>query len=1625
MSRRRAQDARLDALLQASHAVAASLDLDQVLRTIVEAAAAISGAPYVRLFLLEGEPPMLHWQVGVGLPPEAEPNRPIQAGESFSGQVAASGQPLAVADCRHDPRIRFPEHVERYSLISYLGLPVKSIERVLGVLVFNTPDPREYTQEEIAYLAAFAQQAAVAVENARLHEATVARLEHVSILNRLTRSLMTLDPEAVYQEVIAAVRVLMPGAAARLWNISEQDQGTLELMASEGLQDERGGTVQFRRGEGLAGIAASTRQAVVSHDLAQDPLFVNKAWAAREGLVSGALFPLVAGERIHGILAVFAREPHAFSDQEVDVFQNLAAHAALAIENARLFKQEQERQEQLEAVRAVGEEITRELDLPRLLRLLIARAAALVRAASGTVYLVEGDRVVPAAWHGLGEWQGGIQHPLGQGVAGTVAQTRQGLVANDYRTSRYANPISLRHTQTTASLGEPLLYRDEVIGAITLNHEGGRTFTPEDQELVRLFATQAAIGIENARLFQAEQQRRQELEAVRGVAEEITRELDLRRVLALIAQRAVDLVGGDADSLWLWDEATQLLVAGAWHGHGDWMTGRRLRPGEGVAGTVALRRESLLINDYPGSPYSVPVVLANSAITACMGAPLIFRDRLLGALVLDRWVGRPPFTPADQHTLRLFATQAAIAVENARVHDAAVRRTAEREALLAAARSVMSGLDLPSILDRIVEQAQQISGAPHVKVVLVDRAANALRVGAARGSGQVPGELMPLDRGASGIVAQTGHILFSPHHQTDPRNLYADRDRELGLVTYLGLPIKRGEEVLGVLTFNTTTPREYSTEELTYLTAFAPHAAVAIENARLYEAGQQELAERRRAEATLVRYRLLAEHARDIVLFVEWATGRILEANAAAAAAYGYPPEELLRLSIQDLRSPETRPLTAEQMAQADAEGILFEAVHRRKDGTPFPVEVSSRGMDLDGRRVLLSVIRDIAARKQAEAALQQRTRQLEAIRSVSEEVTRELDLAIVLNLVVERAVALVGAKFGSIRLWDNQRQVLTSAARMGSDRHAPTVPLRLGEGVAGTAAQQRRGFVVNDLRASAYAIPALLQGTVHTAVIATPLLFGDRLVGTLTITRDETDPPFTDADLEVLNLFAPHAAVAIENARLHAAALQRGEELGALLRAGRVVMDGLNLDETLDRIIREASAIARAPHVKILLADTEDGTLRLAAVLGRPAEMMGQFDYAGRGSLSGVVAKTGHPLFVPDCQHDPRNIAAEQDSLLGIQTYLGLPIKSRGEILGVLTFNTTEPRQYTPGEIEYLSSFADQAAIAIENARLYEEVQRHAGELETRVKERTAELEEALRVKAEFLAKVSHELRTPLNFVLGFSDLLREQIAGPLTDKQLRFVDRIQFGGRQLLTLISDLLELSQVETGQEELRLERFLLVPVLQEVVEVYAVQAAQKQLQVETECPQGLSVVADRRRLIQILGNLVSNSVKFTPDGGRITVTSRQVTEDRRPETGATPGHPSPVPGVELAVADTGIGIAPGDLERIFLGFEQADGSSTRHYEGAGIGLALVRTLVNLHGGQVWAESAGLGQGSRFVVQLPVLAVPAAQRILVVEDEASVARLLAIFLRDAGYAVEVAETGGRRSRNWPHSPPTSSF
>ncbi|MBI2081659.1 MAG: response regulator [candidate division NC10 bacterium] len=458
-------------------------------------------------------------------------------------------------------------------------------------------------------------------------------------------------------------------------------------------------------------------------------------------------------------------------------------------------------------------------------------------------------------------------------------------------------------------------------------------------------------------------------------------------------------------------------------------------------------------------------------------------------------------------------------------------------------------------------------------------------------------------------------------------------------------------------------------------------------------------------------------------------------------------------------------------------------------------------------------------------------------------------------------------------------------------------------------------------------------------------------------------------------------------DAEFRKAAAELALTLGATLKA----------DEVLSLTCSETARLFHVQGTYLWLMDEERGELVGAAAYGHKAELFKglRVPIAAQDSVAAAVAREGRSRVIHDVPSSTIAQAFLAKTFDG-GSLLGVPLLAREKVTGVLLLNDLQPsRRFSAGDIHGAEVIAGQAALAIENARLYGEVLAHAEVLEQRVIERTRELEEASRHKSEFLAHMSHELRTPLNAIIGFAQLLEQGHGGALGPKHRRYVDNIHRSGKHLLTLINDILDLAKVEAGRMELHLEDLSLPQLVDETLAVVKGMAASRDVKLQLALDAEISrVPADPVRLKQILFNLLSNAVKFTPPGGVVTLRTSVSSDGEE---------------VLFAVADTGIGIKPEDLKRLFRPFEQIARGEGREFGGTGLGLSLTKHLVELHGGRLWAESAGPGQGATFTLALPRQTAAPKPRVLLVDDTAKDRELVCDYLQAAGFEVEEAADG----------------
>jgi signal transduction histidine kinase len=444
---------------------------------------------------------------------------------------------------------------------------------------------------------------------------------------------------------------------------------------------------------------------------------------------------------------------------------------------------------------------------------------------------------------------------------------------------------------------------------------------------------------------------------------------------------------------------------------------------------------------------------------------------------------------------------------------------------------------------------------------------------------------------------------------------------------------------------------------------------------------------------------------------------------------------------------------------------------------------------------------------------------------------------------------------------------------------------------------------------------------------------------------------PFTDKQIELVQNFAAQAVIAIENVRLLNELRARTDdlarsvgELQALGDVSQAVNSTLDLEQVLTTIVQRAVQLSRTDAGAIYVFDETRQEFKLRATYGMSEDMIVAITdrRIGTGDAHiGPAAVERRPIQVPDIQNEPSSPVNDINLREGYRAVLIIPLLRPDHIVGALVVRRKSPGEFPQSTIDLLETFADQSVVAIQNARLFSEIE-----------EKGKQLAVASQHKSQFLANMSHELRTPLNAILGYTELILDGIYGEAPEKAQAVLKRVESNGRHLLGLINDVLDLSKIEAGQLTLTLTDYSMKDVLYNVFSAVEPLANDKKLgfkvEAQPDMPKGHG---DERRLTQVVLNLVGNAIKFS-DAGAVII-----------KASSTNGS------FTVAVQDNGPGISTADQGKIFEEFQQADNSATKKKGGTGLGLSISRRIVELHGGKLWVESE-LGKGSVFSFTLPV-------------------------------------------------------
>ncbi|HAF09640.1 MAG TPA: hypothetical protein DCK98_06095 [Chloroflexi bacterium] len=923
-----------------------------------------------------------------------------------------------------------------------------------------------------------------------------------------------------------------------------------------------------------------------------------------------------------------------------------------------------------------------------------------------------------------------------------------------------------------------------------------------------------------------------------------------------------------------------------------------------------------------------------------------------------------------------------------------LREALEQQAATSEVLKVISrsAADLQPVFDAVVQNANRLCAGDYAFVYI--EVENGFRNVAASGGSP---ELVEINRrelrhrgrdSLVGRVAVEERVVQIPDVLEDPEYTLHAVQRAGGFRTLLGVPMKRGDGALvGVIGIARDEVRPFTPREIELVEIFADQGAIAIENVRLFNETKEAL-ERQMATSEVLR---AIDAARDDVrpvlqTIVEAAirlcgadhagffrrVGADVRMEVSVGEWHGAPIGQLvpaagfMALAFSERRTQHVPdvldPSVAKRFPGFRASGLKWsrsrlvvpvltagEAIGVMRIGRAGAGGFTPREIELVESFAAQAAIaiENVRLFNETREALERQTALAEILRVIARSPT---DVQPVLDAIAESAARFCAAEDVSVGLMEGEMWRIR--AHHGPVEITPDVMTsQIGPTfVSGRSMIERRTIHVPDLRAEADQYPRTAAGSPTTrAIVATPLLSAAGPIGALFLRRTEATP-FTDRQIELAETFAAQAVIAIENVRLFndtREALERQTALGEILRV--IAASPSDITPVLDAIAESAARFCVAENVSVIIKG-EDGLLHVRAHVGPLSTNVPPW-VVDRTTVTGRSIVDARTIQIPDLQTagDEYPLGRAQALVLDERATMAAPLIRDGRGIGALLLRRAEVRPFSDKQVELVKVFADQAVIAIENVRLISEIQAKSAQLEGA----NHELAAASRHKSEFLANMSHELRTPLNAIIGFSDVLEQRLFGELNERQADYTRDIASSGRHLLDLVNEILDLSKVEAGRMELEPSEFALAETIRGALAFVRERAVGHRIALGADIPPDLgTVVADERKVRQVLLNLLSNAVKFTPDGGTIDVRAWR-----------TPAE------VQVSVRDTGIGIAPADQAKVFDEFQQVGKPSDRSREGTGLGLTLAKRFIELHGGRIWIESE-VGTGTTFTFAIPV-------------------------------------------------------
>jgi GAF domain-containing protein len=1131
--------------------------------------------------------------------------------------------------------------------------------------------------------------------------------------------------------------------------------------------------------------------------------------------------------------------------------------------------------------------------------------------------------------------------------------------------------------------GLPMRTGDEVVGGLAVYADTPGAFADDEIELLQGVADDLAHGLGRLRAERLNVLRLHQLDILRAMTQDMISLRDLPRLQERMLQRAVELIDGSSGGLYLSDAERRVLRGTAGFRLPIDIHGVELLYGEGAAGRAAEIGQGLIVPDYRAWPNRSSVYAPDAPVHAVLAAPMIWQGEVIGVIDVLRDERRIPFTPGDLDLLQLFANQAALVLENARLIDGGRQRVEQLSLLHELTLAAIGAESRPDFIDVLTRRMPELLNADSCMLTRWDALQGVPSHEGARGSML---EAIPQLR------AQPGERTLTASALEAGKPLAIERVAESDLLSprlaaafptpsVLVVPLVVGARRYGAVFLGFDQPHLFTEEEIALgqqagaLVALAVARLQAIEaekhrSATLSALRQASLAVTSRLELNAVLQSVL-EHALQLFsgddghIFLydgeRLSFGAARWADAKQHEPYSAPRPDGLTMRVARGGKRIVIPSVDEDPLYLGSQwgGAIV--------GLPLRVGTQVLGvMNLafhQPRRFADAELDDLQLlADQAALALQNASlfAQVDAERqrlSLLVDLGRELASSVEPETILEQAVSMttrsLGGRSGSAFLVDPGSDNLRLAAScradgLATEQLAQRLQVRPGHGLEAWVAKRRQGCRVDDVRSDDRWLQIPGVDEAGGSAISAPLLAGDRLLGVMTILGDAI---FTPAHLELLEAICRQVALALSNVGRFEELERRFREQVVVQQVAQVISRRLEMQPLLEAVCQQVAEVLRYPNVEIMLVEGADLVMRAS----QGAEhAIGVHVPLSRG-IVGRVARTDRTSLVPDIRLDPDYVVA----IATTRSEIVVPLHKGNVVIGVLNVESPVLHGLTDDDARLLSFLGDQVSVAIENAALYDRLRRHSTDLEKTVAERTARLAEALeqakeadRLKTQFVADVSHELRTPLTNIRLYLELIgqanRERFA--------EYLETLNRETERLVDLIEDLLAISRLDAGTHPPQPASLDLNELARGLVADRKRLFDERRLEVtflpDDQLP---SVMADERMLSQVVANLMTNAMHYTLPGGQVSIGTEVTVDD-----GAR--------WVTLRVSDTGLGIPVEEVDHVFERFYRGTASRRMGTPGTGLGLSICKEILDRHKGRISVLSR-VGEGSTFTIWLP--------------------------------------------------------